>query len=192
MIEDRRKPMKSHLLMGIICLALAGPAFLYSQSLTELAEQEKERRDKQTEAAKVITNDDTAKYKNAAIATGGITKPEASEDSDAEAESKAEMDEPVDLNGRPESFWRQTFEDVHRKISRLEDEATALTLKLNDLYNQLNSAADEYRRQAVHREIQKSIYMQDKNKEDLAEAKKQLAELKTEARKSGAPPGWTK
>jgi hypothetical protein len=165
-----------------------------------LAKKEKERREKVTAAGKPITNDDAAKYRNAAIATVNKPAPEETEKKtgeESEAQPKTEKtetapqsDEPVDFQGRPESFWRQTFADARQKVKSLEDEENVLILKLNDLQNQFYREANGFRQQEIQREIQKTLYEQDKNKEELKKAKDELQDLDKEARKSGALPGW--
>jgi hypothetical protein len=178
----------------VVLLFFAGLA--YSQSLGDLAKKEKERREKLKNESKPITNKDTSKYKNSAITTGS---PPAAASAKAEAEkpapeaakpAKVEPDEPVDLLGRPESFWRQTMSDARQKVKDLENEANVLTLKLADLQTQFYRESDGFRQQQIQREIQKTIYEQDVNKENLAKARTQLQELETEGRKSGALPGW--
>ena len=172
-----------------------------SPSLGELAKREKERREKVTAALKSLTNEDTGKYKDAAIATVAMpVPPEPEKIEGAEAQPKVEKvektesapgsDEPVDFQGRNESFWRQTFTDARQKVKSLEDQGNVLTLKLNDLQNQFYREANGFRQQEIQREIQKTLYEQDKNKEELKKAKDELQDLDKEARKSGALPGW--
>ena len=181
-------------------IVLVLPAYPQSQSLQELAKKEKERREKLA-AAKSITNDDTAKYRNASITTGGATpvadaqaekKPADQPDAQPKADSAPKSDEPVDFEGRPESFWKQTFADARQKVKELDNEANVIVLKLNDLQNQFYKEASGFRQQEIQRDIQKTIYEQDRNKEELSKAKKQLEDLDKEARKSGALPGWIK
>jgi len=167
------------------------------QSLGELARKEKERRAKVTAAGKPITNDDTGRFRSTSVAPA--TKPAApdAEKKNAEeavaqptAETAPKSDEPVDLQGRPESFWRQAFSDARQKVKELDDEANVLILKLNDLQNQFYREANGFRQQEIQKEIQKTLYEQDKNKEELQKAKDALSDLEKEARKSGALPGW--
>jgi hypothetical protein len=108
----------------------------------------------------------------------------------AAAKEKPSSDEPVDFQGRPESFWKQAFADARRKVSELENEANVIILKLNDLQNRFYRESDGYRQQEIQREMQKTFYLQDLNKENLAKAKDALVDLEKEARKSGALPGW--
>lgn len=172
----------------------------YSQSLADLAKKEKERREKIKQGSKVITNEDTPKYAAGPVTTGTPPPPSASQKASAEQPgteagtaskaAKANPDEPVDFQGRPESFWRQTMADARQRVKNLENEANVLILKLADLQNQFYREASGFKQQDIQREIQKTIYEQDRNKGDLAQAKDQLQELEKEARKSGALPGW--
>lgn len=193
---------------GLLALALASAG--YSQSLGDLAKKEKERRQAVKTDSKIITNDQIAKYQGAAVSTGtpsspatngpqaakgstvgqkpageGETKPEA-----APPEGKPAADEPVDFQGRTESFWKQTMADARQRVKQLENECNVLILKLNDLQNSFYKENDGFKQQEIQRDIQKTLYEQDQNKENLAKANAALTDLEKEARKSGALPGW--
>jgi hypothetical protein len=191
----------SLIIVGLLVLVLASSG--YSQSLAELAKKEKARREAVKANAKVLTNEQANQGK-ARVST--TTLPPATEKlgtdktaagaekaaEDAAAKEKPATDEPVDFQGRPESFWRQTFADARKKVSDLENEATAIVLKLNDLQNRFYRESDGFKQQDIQREIQKTIYEQDLNKHNLTLAKEALEDLEKEARKSGALPGWIK
>jgi hypothetical protein len=170
----------------------------YSQSLADLANQEKERRE-EIKNDKVITAEEAAKYEGGSESSAAVPdRPSSKEDTpkkagEAETQSRLEkpdLDEPVDFQGRPESFWRQTMADARRKVKDLENEANALVLKQNSLHMQFYRESDGFKREGIQREIQKTYYEQDLNKENLAKAKNALQDLENEARKSGALPGW--
>jgi hypothetical protein len=172
----------------------ASSALCQSQSLAEYAKREKERREKITAAQKAIKKEDTGKYRAASVGTGGISS--SSENpgkpgEGGETPGKSEKsDEPVDFQGRPESFWRQTFSDARQKLQELENRSNVLVLRLTDLQNEFYKEANGFRQQELQREIQKTLYEQDKTKEELEQAKASLTDLEREARKSGALPGW--
>ena len=173
----------------------------YAQSLGELAKKEKERREKVTDESKVVTNDDLSKFKNAPVATG-VLPPRSAEQKPAkgmtgvEAKSAAagaaskNSDEPVDLQGRPESFWRQTLGEARQRLTELENELAVSVLRINELRRRFFSTDDGFRRQAVQWELQKTVIQRDLDKEELEKAKARLEELEKEARRSGALPGW--
>ncbi|MBN2320160.1 MAG: hypothetical protein JXR49_13840 [Acidobacteria bacterium] len=180
-----------------LCIAIAATA--YAQSLADIANKEKQRREQIDAAPEVITNDKISEYSGGSVSTiSPLSLPSGKTDSeniegDAESEvqdKKIDPDEPVDFQGRPESYWRETMTGARKKVKDLEDEANVLTLRLNELQTQLNNAGDGFRQESVQRELQKTYYEQDMNKENLAKAKEELADLEKEARKSGALPGW--
>ncbi len=197
------KPI-SCLLTGLLLAALA--SFGYSQSLADLAKKEKERRDAVKAPTKVITDTEAAKYRSnpsttaSAAPAAGTEKTEAGKAdapgakpaAEAAAAKEKPVDEPVDFQGRPESYWKQTFADARQKVKDLENEANVLILRRNDLQNQFYRESDGYKQQTIQREIQKAIYEQDQNKDKLSKARDALADLEKEARKSGALPGWIK
>lgn len=166
----------------------------YGQSLGELARKEKERREKIKTEIKVITNTEAAKYRSSPTTVSSqaaeATEKAATEKPESGGFRTAGSDEPTDFQGRPESYWRQTMADARKKVQELENLANVLILRINDLQNQFYRESDGFKQQAIQREIQKSFYEQDKNKEDLANAKAMLQDLEKEGRKSGALPGW--
>jgi hypothetical protein len=185
------------LLPATLAITIASAA--YSQSLADLANKENERRQKITDDVKVFTNADIAKYRSEPVSKIPASLPpspkEKSEQKKARNDipsppAKIDPDEPVDFQGRPESYWRKTMADARQKVKDLANEANALVLKQADLQNQFFREDDGFKREWIQRDIQKTIYEQDQNKENLAKAKEALQDLEKQARKSGALPGW--
>ena len=177
------------LLETVLLLAIASAA--YSQSLADLANKEKIRRE-QVKNDRVITSEEAAKYRNE-TPVASAEKPAAMSDSgkpEVPKADKAAPYEPVDFEGRPESYWRDTMTAARQKVKDLENEANVITLRIASLQNQFYSEDDGFKREGIGREIQKSFFLQDKNKEELAKARDVLQDLEKEARKSGALPGW--
>jgi hypothetical protein len=184
-----------------VVIVLSIPSVVLSQSLADLANKEKDRRQKIGEETKVITNQDIYHgAEPAADSAAQLSEKKDSEKPDSTEKQSAkktqpdaknpDAEEPVDFQGRPESFWRESMADARTKVKDLENEANVLTLKLNDLQTQFYREDDGFKREGIQREIQKTIYEQDQNKENLAKAKDALQDLEKEARKSGALPGW--
>jgi len=187
---------------GFICIVflLIGAISAQSQSVGELGKKEKERRAKIKQDVKVLTNEDADKFKSAPITTGTSSAPSDLPNTDENKGTSAPAvqakpgqsadDEPRDFKGRPEAFWRQTMADARQKVKELENQGNVLTLRLSDLQTQFYREDDGFKQQAIQREIQRTFYEQDLNKQNLEAAKAQLADLESEARKSGALPGW--
>ncbi|MBN1569359.1 MAG: hypothetical protein JXA73_16045 [Acidobacteria bacterium] len=193
-------------------LAVLLPVFLfitfvsaaYSQSLAEIAKKERERR-ADIKDNRVITDEDVAKFKRTTPETELPAPPAAGpespkvEEAEATAEGtgtkddkaeKVDPDEPTDFQGRPESYWRKTMAEARQKVTDLTNEANVIVLTIADLQNKFYSMDDGFKRETIQRDLQKTYYQQDMNKENLEKAKAQLADLENEARKSGALPGW--
>ncbi len=169
----------------------------WAQSLAEIAEKEKQRREEIDEAPAPITNIEISNYTGGSITTTTTpisVEPESdnaleNEDSTDDGEN-ADPNEPTDFEGRTESYWRETMTEARQKIENLEQEAQVLTLKMNDLENQFYNIDDGFDRDKVQKEIQKTFYEMDLNKENLAKATEELEDLEKDARSSGALPGW--
>ena len=189
----------------IVELSMAAFIFVLSpmapaQSLGDLANKEKARRES-VKSDRVITDEEVARYVSANQPTqeeseqqpGQSEAEESGKKPSADAYKKEKdsgNDEAVDFQGRTESYWRRTMSDARRSVKSLEDQSNVLVLKLNGLQDQFYKEADGYRRETIQREIQKTYYEQDLNKESLEKAKAALQDLENEARKSGALPGW--
>ena len=170
----------------------------YAQSLADLAKEEKERRQEITDN-RVITSEDVAKYRSEPYPSAAVPeKPSDAAQPDkrgTDAENKTETgdpaeDEPTDFEGRPESFWRKTMTEARQRVKDLTNEANVIVLKIADLQNKFYNMDDGFKRETFQRELQKTYYMQDLNKENLKKAEASLQDLENEARKSGALPGW--
>ncbi len=167
----------------------------YSQSLGDLADKEKNRREAIKEDVKTIVIDRQIpdQQPETAAPSPGAEKPgtESKEDvANPSAAAKPDPDEPVDFEGRPESFWRNAMVEARQKVKSLEDESKVLALKMAALQTKFYNIDDGFARETVQRDIQKTTYEQDMNKANLEKAQKELQDLEKEARKSGALPGW--
>jgi hypothetical protein len=185
---------KSVLLLSAIFFIVVSTA--YAQSLSDLAEKERIRREDVKGDAKVIIiqspapDIETPTAKPESPAAPEAEKKEAAPETDQSASSKPDPNEEVDLQGRPESYWRKTMADTRQKIKDLEEESKVLTDKMNGLQTKFYNMDDGFARESVQRDIQKTTYEQDANKTNLEKAKTALQDLEKEARKSGALPGW--
>ncbi len=194
--------------LALVCIQLQ------AQSLDELAKKERERQARlKKDAAKVFTNEDLSRFKDApvtipaqlgtpsesAAGAGKEEKPEAeaagrerptSPEAKGQEPEKSDEDKVTDLKGRDEAYWRSTLGEARLRVKSLSDEAKVLELRLNDLYNRFYRENSPVTRERIQVEIQKTLYQIDRNKQELAQARRSLEDLEQEARKSGALPGW--
>jgi len=168
-----------------IFLFIASASATHSQSLADLAKQEKLHRMRITNA-RAITAEEAAKY----ITEPGTPGSASDRPTDTDKAEKADPDEPVDFLGRPESYWRKTMSEARQRVKELETEKNALILKQNQLENEFHREDNGFRRKEIQKEIQKMLYEQDLNGRNLDKAEDALEDLEKEARKSGALPGW--
>ena len=155
----------------LVAVFLAATAFLQAQSLADMAEKEKQRREEIGEKPKMITNDALAGFSGGSVSTAGpVSLPSVEPDAGQKEETeglneetgeKAGSEEPTDFEGRSETYWRETMGEARQKVKNLEQEATVLTLKMNDLdnrfYNRYRAAACRGRPLRVSRKIMFSI-----------------------------------
>ena len=184
----------------LVAAFLAATSILQAQSLSDVAEKEKLRREEISESPKMITNEAVAGYSGGSVSTATSDSGSSAESDTGQAEQtgeetedtaeKRDSEEPTDFEGRPESYWRETMGEARKKVKELEDESTILTLRMNDLENKFYGIDDGFDRDSIQKDIQKTYYEIDLNKENLSKAKAELQDLENEARKSGALPGW--
>ena len=192
--------MKKTVPVLLVVAFLAATSILQAQSLADAAEKERQRREEISESPEMITNDAVAGFSGGSVSTaspdsGSTVKSDADQaeqkgEATEEATEKANSEEPTDFEGRPESYWRETMGAARKEVKDLEEESTVLTLRMNDLENKFYSIDDGFDRDSIQKEIQKTYYEIDLNKENLSKAKAELQDLEEEARKSGALPGW--
>jgi hypothetical protein len=196
--RNRGVVMKKFAVLLPMAFLIAFVSASYAQSLADLAKQEKERRE-EVKSNRVITDEDVTKYTKESRASTvpaeqqpGPARTEKQEGAEANKleTDEPESDEPTDFEGRPESFWRKTMAEARQRVKDLTNEANVIVLKIADLQNKFYSMDDGFKREDVQREVQKSYYEQDLNKQNLEKAKAALQDLENEARKSGALPGW--
>jgi hypothetical protein len=196
--RNRGVVMKKLSVLLPIAFLIAFVSASYAQSLADLAKQEKERR-QEVKNNRVITDEEVAKYKRESPASVAPAEqpsaPAHPEKQEGVAANKSktenpEADEPTDFEGRPESFWRKSMAEARQRVKDLTNEANVIVLKIADLQNKFYSMDDGFKREDVQRDIQKSYYEQDLNKQNLEKANEALRDLENEARKSGALPGW--
>jgi hypothetical protein len=185
---------KSLSLLLAVLFACLLPCASRSQSLADVARQEKEKREKQKVASKVYTNEDLQKYDHLSSPEETRPSPEsaptavipATPSSPGQGETKRETDNPSS-----ERYWSKQFIEAKAKLQAAKSRQEVLAGKLRDYNLRLLIQSDVYDREHLYQPLigqtQNEIA---KNKSEIAAAESDLEILRDELRKSGNPASW--
>ncbi len=185
------------LLVGVASDAAAQPP-----PLAEVAKQEQVRRAAipEEERARVYTNADLRE-------TGGLTVvapstgPAAPADTGNARARAATGTEAPEADGaasgvtdpgqtRDETYWRARMAEAEATRSRAALMAAALQNRADGLWAQLTAVDDPARQRAIERQRNDALEALENAQVELEDAERTIAEMREEARRAGAPPGW--
>ncbi len=178
----------------VFLFVLLAPAWLSAQesrkepSLVELVRRQKGQQKETAGKKKVtITNADLRTFRRARVATSSARHlPTASdEESTPQAETK---DSP--LESSPQSrenmeFWKSALKEARLNLKNTVNRGLSLQLQMNNLRNAFFAEADGASRNVIQAGVDDALRRLDENRLEVEEAKKALATLQKEARKSG-------
>ncbi|MBI2150285.1 MAG: hypothetical protein HYU27_06735 [Acidobacteria bacterium] len=178
---------------GFVCLFLVAFTMTCSaQTIAEIARQERERQKRVEAGAKVVVVTQGVPATTGA-ASGSTTSAPTAPAAPSGAPAMAKPAGPLDNQGRDEKYWRGAFQAARAEMKRAEDKVAITELKLKDLNSQmlLNSALynREYRLGPQITDTQKEL---DTAKKDAEQAKKKVADLEDQLRRSNGLPGWAR
>jgi hypothetical protein len=163
------------LMCFISALALATGAFAQSQSLAELAKQEKQRRAKLRASggsSKLYTEGDKS---GGATATGETTAADAAGGSSPVADgSKKKAKSPEEIAAEKQQEWADKVKKVQDEIKSVEDAITRNERSLASMYNITPARAD----------MANAV---EADKQRVAALRQSLAALEEERRRAGLP-----
>jgi DNA repair exonuclease SbcCD ATPase subunit len=198
--------------VSFLAAALAVPSF--AQSLGELAQKEKARREREREkkggAVKVFTEDDLPKGEKApttesSTASAGATSPPPAtgasirqESSDglpnAEGEGSRAEGGP-EVGGSDQSAWkaraaaaRQSLKGVEQQVAAADAEVERLRQDLNPMSTTFST--DPYVSLRLQGQLTEAQARAAEAREALKSAKEAYETFENEARRAGVPPGW--
>jgi hypothetical protein len=156
----------------------------FSQSIADIARQERERQRTSKSKVAVIgwgTSASTVKTSSANAATA------------AEAPTGPKPLTITDNKGRDEKFWRTAFQNAREDVKRAEARVEILDLRLKGLNTQLLQQSDIYNREnRIGAETTAAQQALEQARKDLEQAKKKVIDLEDELRRSGGPAGWAR
>jgi len=156
----------------------------FSQSIADIARQERERQR-------------TSKSKVAVIGWGTsastVKTPSANAATAAETPTAPKPLTITDNKGRDEKFWRTAFQNAREDVKRAEARVEILDLRLKGLNTQLLQQSDIYNREnRIGAETTAAQQALEQARKDLEQAKKKVIDLEDELRRSGGPAGWAR
>lgn len=187
--------------------------FLHSQSVTDLAKKEKERRASlKGKSTAVITNADLAKLKKrpaVEVATAGKEATEAPAGGEpataaapqgavpAAAGQKPEDIRPAEQTppGQPvmsEKDYRARLEELTKKAKDAQEMIDLLTLKMNSLWQEFYNLSDVKSREYIQFQISETYDKLNSAQADAVQAKKDLDDFMAKAKREGVPSIWIK
>jgi hypothetical protein len=184
--------MRRHLILAGLLAALAVPAALGAQSLTDVARAEEARRKAVRAPAKVYTNGDLLRPDEpapAAPAPAPAQPAAAAKPADA---AKADAPKPASPEDpkKDEKYWKD-------RITAARDTAThdkvlldALQSRVNALSADFVNTSDPAQRAVVEENRKTALNEMDRLTKDLAKQTKAVTDIQEEARKASVPPGW--
>ena len=179
------------------------PAGASGQSLAEIARREQARRAAIPEErrSKVYTNDDLRKSGGLTI---GATRRSASPPSGATAQGAGEPARGSTTGGadgadgtgpeagdvRDEAYWRTRMTTAQKARTRAALMASALQNRADGLWAQFTATDDPAQRRVVERQRNEALAELENTRMELEELDREIAGIREEARRAGAPPGW--
>ena len=174
------------------------PAGASGQSLAEIARREQARRAAIPEErrSKVYTNDD---LRTSGGLTIGATRRSAPPPSGAAAQGTGEPATGSNTGGadgaeagevRDEAYWRTRMTTVQEARTRAALMASALQNRADGLWAQFTATDDPAQRRMVERQRNEALAELENTRAELEGLDREIAGIREEARRAGAPPGW--
>lgn len=165
-----------------VTLPLLLCSFLFSQSLAELAEKEKERREKlKGKRSVVVTNADLAKLKKKAsliIPQSVEMREERAGVSGSERKSLPRESPSLEDKESDKREFLTTAPDPEERWMRAKEQVELLTLKINALWQEFYSLDDATSQESVQRKIDEASLDLQKARQDEEKIRKELERLR--------------
>lgn len=99
----------------------------------------------------------------------------------------------TDNKGRDEQYWRAAFQQARDDLRRAEERAAVLDLRVKELNTEMLRQSDVYNREyRLGPEIVSTQKQLEDSRKTADQARKKLADLEEDLRKSGGLPGWAR
>lgn len=175
-------------LIAVLLIAAPAPA---QPPLAEVARKEAARRASISEKSRFYTNDDLA---GGSRLTTGAPRPapeggQAAETGDSTAPAAAAA---AGTGGEPrdEAYWRERITAVRDARQRAELLAAALQNRVDGLLAEFTARDDPAQRARLERDRTDALSELETTRTEIDRLDEEIAAIREEARREGAPPGW--
>lgn len=167
-----------------VSLPIAAPAAA-QPPLAEVARAEQARRASISEKSRVYTNADLTENRRLTTSVA----PRGAPGDAAEGAPAADAPAP-DAEGRDETWWRERITAARDARRRAELVAAALQNRIDGLWAELTARDDPQARAALERDRLTAMAELEQTRGELDSLDAEIAGIREEARRAGAPPGW--
>ena len=183
-------PLRAGALALSAVLLIAAPAAA-QPPLIEVARAEAARRASISEKSEFYTNDDLTGGPRLTTGAAPRPEPEAAAEPGASAGSAAaaEADEAAD-GARDEAWWRGRITAAREARRQAELLAAALQNRVDGLLAELAARDDPFQRAGLERDRADALAELQRMQDEVARLTDEIAAIREEARRAGAPPGW--
>jgi parvulin-like peptidyl-prolyl isomerase len=155
--------------------------------LAAAARRAKEQKKQETKPAKVFTND------NLPAAGGVSTVGAAPADSDSSSDKSAATSTTAAAPAQGESYWRDKFDKLNKKLEQDQSELDVLQRELGQLNLQNYSDPNKAMQQGLSRsDIDKKTAEIAAKQKEIDADKQAISDAQDALRKSGGDPGWAR
>jgi hypothetical protein len=183
--------------LTVLVLCWAAPAAADPQqppkSLGEIAREEAERRKALKAPARVYTKDDlprSALLPLTPAGGGAAASADAPQDPAAAKPDTEKPDAEKPDEGKDETWWRTRMTQAREAVRRNEMFVTALQSRLNALAADFAARDDPFQRAQITEERNKTLAELEQVSAEIKALQQEIAQIETEAREAGVPPGW--
>ena len=163
-------------MIGVLVFLLGVPAIASAQSLAELAEKEKKRREAVKGSSKVITNDD--------LRRGRRTPPPDSTGSQATSSSEAQGEEAT-AGEEPEKTPSELREEKRAEIQSKIDEQVGLIRAVQEVIDKTQLELNDLTDLTFGARRQNLMRLLEDSKREIAGFEQEIERLQEEARRAG-------
>lgn len=187
--------------VAFVVLPLVFASFLLSQSVTDLAKKEKERRAAvKGKPTSVVTNADLAKVKRKPAVEVAETDKTAADtqaagETAAPAQKPAEQPPPeqqpaADQAAISEKDFKARLSELATKAQQAQEMIDLLTLKINSLWQEFYNMSDVKSREYTKFQISETYDKLTKTEAEAIKAKKDIDDFMATAKREGVPAIW--